>query len=103
MKKAIILSWMLICMLALSGCVPLSVDLQRADQPVSMPEPAGETAAPAVGDSQSAASYYVPLYSVSEDQQLISFKRAISVESGESLIEKTLLVLLRMDGAIDRN
>lgn len=103
MKKAMILIWMLVVMIALSGCMPLSVDLQKADQPVSLPSPSMQPVEPAVGDSLPAASYYVPLYSVSEDQQLISFKRAISVESGESLIEKTLLVLLRMDGAIDRN
>ncbi len=98
MKKSIFLLMALILAMMLSGCVPLSVDLQRADQPVSMPEPAGETAAPAIGDSQSASSYYVPLYFVSADQQLISFKRAITVEPGQSLMEQALLALLRSDG-----
>lgn len=97
MKKTIILAWMLICMLALSGCVPLSVDLQQADQPVSLPLPAEEKIEPAVGDSQPSVSYYVPLYFLSENRQLISFKRAITVEPGQSLAEQALLALLRAD------
>lgn len=90
----------LVVMMMLTGCMPLSVDLQRADQPVSLPEPGGETIEPAIGDSQSAVSYYVPLYFVSEDRQLISFKRAITVEPGQSLIEQALLALLRADDTV---
>lgn len=101
MKKCIFLLMALSLAMMLSGCMPLSVDLQRADQPVSLPVPAGETAAPAVGDSQSAASYYVPLYFVSADQQLISYKRAITVEPGQSLMEQTVLALLRADDTAD--
>ena len=101
MKKAMIWIWTLMIALVLSGCVPLSVDLQQADQPVSLPLPEEAPIEPAVGDTLSAVSYYVPLYSVSHDRQLISFKRAITVEPGQSLAEQTLLALLQTDDAAD--
>ena len=99
MKKTMIMIWALVVMTALSGCMPLSVDLQRADQPVSLPSPADAETESAVGDSQSAISYYVPLYFVSDDRQLVSFKRAITVQPGQSLPEQALLALLRADDA----
>ena len=40
----------------------------------------------------------MPLYFVSSDQQLVSVKRAITVEPGQSLIEQAMLALLRADG-----
>lgn len=101
MRKFSLIVYALICALMLSGCMPLSVDLQRADQPVSLPEPEAGAAEPAVGDSQPSYSYYVPLYFVSSDQQLISFKRAVTVEAGGSLPEKAMLALLRSDGAAE--
>lgn len=97
MKKFSFFVYALVCALILSGCVPLSVDLQQSDQPVSLPLPEEKEIEPAVGDSQPAVSYYVPLYFVSEDRQLISFKRAITVEPGQSLAEQALLALLKAD------
>ena len=99
MKKLSLIVYALVCAVMLSGCMPLSIDLQRADQPVSLPTPDAEYADPVIGDSQPAVSYYVPLYFVSSDQQLVSFKRAITVEAGQSLIEQAVLALMRSDGA----
>lgn len=98
MKKFSLIVYMLVCAVILSGCIPLSIDLQRADQPVLLPTPDTENYEAVIGDGQPAVSYYVPLYFVSSDQQLVSVKRAITVEPGQSLIEQAMLALLRADG-----
>lgn len=97
MKRMEIILIALVCAMTLSGCMPLSVNLQRADQPVSLPSPGVQPVEPAVGDSLPVSSQYVPLYFVSEDQQLVAFSRAITAEPGQSLISQALQALLRAE------
>lgn len=94
MRKAI-LAWALICACILSGCVPLSVNLQRDDQPISLPVPTARSYEPAVGDSVSGSIENVYLYYLSQDQRrLISSRYTLSVEAGNSAPEKAVQTLL---------
>lgn len=91
-----------VCALVLSGCMPLSVNLQRADQAVSLPVPDADAAEPAVGDNLPPVSYYVSLYLVSADQRtLVPFSRAVTVGPGQSLATEALLALLSIPGTAD--
>ena len=95
MKKAMALLMALVCALMLSGCMPLSVNLQRDDQQITLPEPSSRPVDPVIGDSMEAASYYATLHFVSADRQrLVPFSRAITVTPGQSLVTETLLALL---------
>ena len=90
------------CMIMLSGCMPLSVNLQRADQAVSLPVPDAGEAEPAIGDSLPSSSYYVSLYLVSSDQRaLVPVSRAVTVGPGQSLATEALLALLSASGNAD--
>jgi len=87
---------LLLCTLWLSGCVPLSVNLQRADQTVSLPLPRDVEPESAIGDSQAALSVPVTLYLISEDYQLFPVSRTIEASEGKSLIEETVRALLAL-------
>lgn len=92
----------MVCALMLAGCMPLSVNLQRADQPVVLPRPSEQPSAPAVGDGIPAVSQYVDLYLVSDDRQhLVPVSRAVTVGAGQSLPYETMLALLRAGDAAD--
>lgn len=94
MKKAA-LAWMLICACLLSGCVPLTVNLQRDDQPVSLPAPTARNYEPAVGDSLAGSIESIYLYHLSSDQsQLIPSRSTLIVESGQSALEEAMRALL---------
>lgn len=102
MKRILILILALICAGTLTGCVPLSVNLQRADQPVALPLPDEAPSAPAVGDSVPAFSQYVDLYLLSPDrQQLVPVSRAVTVGAGQSLVTEAMLALLRAGSTAD--
>lgn len=101
MKKLSFIVYALVCAVMLSGCMPLSVNLQRADQSVSLPTPDVQAVEPVIGDHLSAVSRYIPLHFVSGDQQMISFNRAISAEPGHSIVEQAILALLRSEGTGD--
>lgn len=94
MKKAA-LAWILICACLLSGCVPLSVNLQRDDQPVSLPAPTARNYEPAVGDSMSGCIESIYLYHLTADQrQLIPSRYTLIVESGTTVLENAMEALL---------
>lgn len=94
MRKAA-LAWMLICACLLSGCVPLSVNLQRDDQPVSLPAPTARNYEPAIGDSLAGRIESIYLYHLSSDQrQLIPSRYTLLVESGRSALAKAMQALL---------
>jgi len=101
-KRILILFLTFFCALALTGCMPLSVNLQRADQQVMLPAPSETPSEPAVGDSIPAVSQYVDLYLISSDrQQLVPLSRAVTVGAGQSLATKVLLTLLRTGDTAD--
>lgn len=104
MKRILLVFLALACAIGLSGCVPLSVNLQRADQTVSLPLPAAEAVEPAVGDSLTAAEYEMTLYQVTPEQQLFPVRRTIEVQPGETPEEKALNALIALpdtEGAIN--
>ena len=92
MKRVLICFLAFFCAAALAGCVPMTVNLQRADQQAALPLPAETPVEPAVGDSVPAVSQYVDLHLVSSDrQQLLPLSRAVTVGAGQSLITETTL------------
>ena len=94
MKRAIALLMIAVCAAVMTGCMPLSIDLQRDDQEVTLPTPSDQPAEPAIGDSLPSASYYVRLHLVSADRQrLVPVSRAITVGPGQSLMTEALLAL----------
>ena len=102
MKRALALMLILLCALMMTGCMPLSINLQRDDQVVLLPTPGEQENAPAIGDSLPSASYYLPLHFVSADKQrLIPFSRAVTVSGSQSLVRETLLTLLGAEHAPD--
>lgn len=96
MKRISLIFLALICTVCLTGCVPLSVNLQRTDQTVSLPLPSESPIEPAVGDSVGSASYKTAFYLVSPEQQLVPVYRTITLQSGESLAVRVLETLLSL-------
>lgn len=94
MKKAI-LAWIVICACFLTGCAPLSITLQRGDQPISLPAPTARQKEPAIGDSVSGRIIAIQLYYVSSDRQrLVPVRHTLIVEPGQSAVEKAVKALM---------
>lgn len=102
MKRILLLLPALMCVLCLSGCMPLSVQLQRADQEVVLPAPAAEALDPAVGDSSVYSTHRMTLYYISSDQQmLVPFQRSITANDEETLILQTINALKNAPANVD--
>lgn len=96
MKRISLILLALVCAVWLTGCVPLSVNLQRTDQTVSLPLASESPVEPAVGDSMNSASYKAAFYLVSPEQQLVPVYRTITLQPGESLAAGVMETLLSM-------
>lgn len=101
-KRILIILLALFCAVTTTGCVPLSVNMQRADQAVELPLPEETPSEPVVGDDAPSVSQYVELYLVSDDgQQLTPVSRVVTVGAGQSPATETLLALLRVEDTAD--
>ncbi len=84
---------MIACLM--TGCMPMSINLQRADQAVQLPVHSEAPLDPAIGDTMPTVSYYIPLHFVSADRnRLVPVSRAVIVAPGQSLITESLIALL---------
>ncbi len=95
MKRRILAAILAAACALLSGCVPMSVDLQRADQPATLVVPTAEPQESVLGDTVAGSLYNVTIYYVSASgQRLLPQQRPLIVEEGESLVEKAILSLM---------
>ncbi len=100
MKRAIIICMFMCCALMLGGCVPLAIDMQRADGEVSLPVPAAQSVEEALGDVHRTVNQTVTLYVVSDEQQLVPVERVISVDREGSVVTEVLHMLLSMEAPV---
>lgn len=100
MKRLGILVIFLLCALLLSGCVPLAINMQRADEQISLPAPGAPVVEAAQGDVLITSNRAATLYVVSDDQQLAAVERVISSDAGESTITRIVRTLLNMEAPV---
>lgn len=96
MNRRILAALLAAVCLLMSGCIPLSVNLQQETGTVSMPVPAGEETAPAVGDGAETHGRTVSLYYVEDDRHsLTSVQKEIEVSPGSAAEQAVLEALLQ--------
>ncbi len=100
MKRLGIVIIFLICALMLSGCVPLAINMQRANESISLPAPAAPSVESAQGDVQISQNRAATLYVVSDDQQLAAVERVLTADGEESAAVKTVRALLNMEAPV---
>lgn len=100
MKRLGIFVIFLLCALLLSGCVPLAINMQRADEQISLPAPGAPAVEAAQGDVLITSNRAATLYVVSDDQQLAAVERVISFDAGESPITRIVRTLLNMEAPV---
>ena len=101
LKRIVLLLTALLCAICLSGCAPLAINLQRAEDTVPLPLPEVDPIEPIMGDSQSVVQEEIEVWLVSEEYHLIPVPCEITVSDRASRAEEIIRAQLTAHDTAD--